>query len=224
VDYSIAYYINIPDGGSPYKGVNRGRHRLTDEERDSIYRGYNEEKRRGADTLYWEDVVVGEESKPLVVGPISIYDSVATFQALSGHAVGFAMQWDRIRLNFDYAVLDEEVNTWKCGGECHLCDHAGHTANYGGGLAYAQVATLYGVRCHAMCNWMGDDGFLRRLHNHATDVAFIGDVLKTKLRVTKKYNEGDEHLIDLEVNTVNMDNMPLMEGSATVRLPSRADL
>lgn len=224
VDYSMAYYLNIPAGGSPYPGVNRGRRRLTDEERDTIYRRYNSEKPRGADTLFWEEVEVGNESEPLLCGPVSIYDSICTFQALGGHAVGFAMQWDRIRLNFDYAVLDEEVNAWKCGGECHVCDGAGHSANYGKGVAYAQAPMMYGVRCHALTNWMGDDAFLKKLDNLPLDVAFIGDVLKTKIKVTKKYKEGDEHLVDLDVSTVNMDDIPLVQGAATVRLASRTEI
>ena len=226
MDYAWAMFLNIPEDyptRSPWKGWDRKRRRLTDDERDSIYRGYNNEKWRGADTLYWEDVVTGEESKPLVVGPISIYDTAATYQMMCGHAVGFAMQWDRIKLNFDFAWLDPEVNAWKCGGECHFCDSKGHAPMYHeSGQAHAQYQTLHGVRCHAITNWMGDDGFLKRLQHHAVDGVLVGDVLKTKLRVTNKYTEGDEHLVDLDVSTVNMDDLLLMEGMATVRLPSRA--
>jgi hypothetical protein len=197
---------------------------LSDEERDAIYRGYDEEKRRGADTLFWEDVTVGDESEPLVVGPISTYDTAATYTAVAGHAVGFATQWDRIRLCFDYAWLDPEVNAWKCGGECHLHDGHGHTTGYSRGQAFAFKCTMYGVRCHAICNWMGDDAFLRKMNHRVRDIVFLGEVLKTTIRVTKKYIENNEHLVDVEVNTENLDGDPLMDGSATVRLLSRSDL
>jgi len=135
--------------------------------------------------------------------------------------VGFALEWDRIKLNFDFACLDTEVNAWKCGGEGHFCDGAGHSQRFGAGIAFAQSTTVYGVRCHALCNWIGDDGFLRRLHNRLRNIILLGDVLLTKGRLTNKYTEGDEHLVDLEVNTENQDGLILMTGSATVRLPSR---
>lgn len=49
---------------------------MTDEERDAIYRAYDVETRRGADTLFWEGVVVGEELKPVIVKFATFDDEV----------------------------------------------------------------------------------------------------------------------------------------------------
>jgi hypothetical protein len=159
-----------------------------------------------------------------MVGPISCYDTAATYSAISGHAVGFALEWDRIKLNLDFACMDTDINAWKCGGEGHFFNGGGHAPDFGNGIAFAQTTTLYGVRCHALCNWMGDDGFLKRLTNRVNTIILLGDVLITKLRVTNKYQEGAEYLVDIEVNTENLDHVLLMTGTATVRLPSRSEI
>ena len=59
------------DKDHPYWPKRRKR-RLTDEERDAITRGYDEEKIRGSNILYWEDVNEGEDIKPLTVGPLNV--------------------------------------------------------------------------------------------------------------------------------------------------------
>ena len=89
---------------------------MTDEERDAIYCAYDVETRRGADTLFWEDVVVGEELKPVIVGPVSTCDVAAWMAAIPGYAVAFDTEWEKIKLDFKFATFDDEVNAWKCGG------------------------------------------------------------------------------------------------------------
>lgn len=214
--------INHPIEKMPMWGV-RKRRRLTDEERDAITKGYDEETRRGADTLYWEDVTVGEETKPLIVGPLSVYDSVAAYTAVAGHAVAFDLEWERIKLAPWFHWLDPEVNAWTCGGICHMCDNKGHAPIFCGGPAVAfwfQPEWLLG---RMITNWMGDDGFLKRLDDRVPVLPIIGEVLCQRGQVTKKYIEGGEHLVDLDVRCENLDGEILLKGSATVRLLSRAD-
>ena len=210
------------DDDHPY-WMKRRKRRLTDEERDAIQRGYDEATRRGTDTLYWEDVSVGEEVKPLTVGPISVYDVAACYKAIPGHAVAFDLEWERIKLIPDFHWLDPEVNAWTCGGICHFQDDKGHAGIFDGGAAvgfYCQVEWVIG---RMLTDWMGDDGFLKKLDDRFPIYPIIGDVLCCQGRVTNKYAEGDEHLIDLEVRCENQDGLVLMPGSATVRLPSRTD-
>jgi hypothetical protein len=74
-----------------------------------------------------------------------------------------------------------------------------------------------------ICNWMGDDGFLKKLDDRVPILPIVGDVLCNRGKVTKKYVEGDEHLVDLDVWTDHLDGERFLTGSATVRLPSRTD-
>jgi hypothetical protein len=211
------------DNAHPY-WPNRKRRRLTDAERDAIQRGYDEETRRGAKTLYWEDVTVGEELKPVIVGPLSVQDIFACYAAVTGHAVAFDIEWERIKVNPDFHWLDPEVNAWTCSGICHVCDSKGHADIFTGGSAvafYFQIEWLLG---RMLCNWMGDDGFVKMLSDRIPIIPILGDVLCQRGKVTNKYVKDGEYLVDLEVHCENLDGLVMMPGSATVRLPTRTEM
>ena len=210
------------DDDHPY-WMKRRKRRLTDEERDAIQKGYDEETRRGAEVLYWEDVVVGEEIKPLTVGPLSVYDIAACYTTISGHAVAFDLEWERIKLAPDFHWFDPEINAWTCGGICHFQDDKGHAGIFDGGAAVGFYCQQEWVLGRMICNWMGDNGFLKRLDDRVPIYPIIGDVFHCKGKVTNKSVEDGEHLVDLEVSCENQDGLVLMPGTATVQLPSRTD-
>jgi hypothetical protein len=68
---------------------------------------------------------------------------------------------------------------------------------------------------------MGDDGFLKVLEAQSRRINSHGDTSWMKGKVTKKYVDNDEHLVDLDVHCENQDGVKHMTGTATVRLPSR---
>lgn len=211
------------DNDHPY-WMKRRKRRLTDAERDAIQHGYDTWTRRGADTLYWEDVNVGDEAKNLTVGPISVYDVAACYTAIPGHAVAFDMEWERIKLIPDFHWLDPEINAWTCGGICHFQDDKGHAFIFDGGAAVGFYCQLEWVLGRMLSDWMGDDGFMKKLDDRCPIYPIIGDVICCKGHVIKKYEENGEHLVDLDVHCENQDGLIMMPGSATVRLPSRTDL
>ena len=216
--------FTVPSGLKPtalFPGANRKRRKLTDKEREDIYRRYEGLKIRGAEPLYWEDVAVGDEIKPLVLGPVSTWDVAAFFTAVGGETAAFDILWDELRVNIDTVFLDNEVNAWKCPGEGHFCDNTGLAAAYTGGPGVAPGPQIDGLICRSICNWMGDDGFLKVLDTQYRNLPFLGDVYVIKGKVTNKSTEGDEHLVDLDASCENMDGLLLVRGSAKVRLPSR---
>ncbi len=225
VDNRFMIMANYPkpttSGERPLGPPARKRHRFTDEERDAIYRGYDEETRRGADTLFWEDVIVGTDLKPLVVGPLTSWDSGAFLGATPGQAVAFDIQWDRVKRSLAPELLDPETNAWKPGEEGHLRDHGGHADRITGGYAFGYGAQIEGLLCRLLCNWMGDDGFVKKLDCQFRVPAILGDALHLKSKVTNKSSEGGEHLVDLDVHCENQDGLMLVPGKATVRLLSR---
>jgi hypothetical protein len=202
----------------------RKRIRLTDRERDAIYHAYDNEKWRGGNTRFWEDVAVGEEVKLHSVGPYTVYDVAAFYTAMSGHAVGFELEWERIKLNFDFAWLDPEVNAWTCGGVCHFEDNKGpHSLLWANGYACGFYAQLEGLLGRMITSWMGDDGFIRVLDTRVPCYPMLGDLLHCEGRVTGKSTTNGEYLVDLDVVCKGHDGMPLVGGTAQVQLPSRVD-
>lgn len=62
---------------------------------------------------------------------------------------------------------------------------------------------------------------LRRYGVRFTKQTWPGDTLSTKVKVTDKRKDGDDNLVDLEVELVNDDGVAVVTGSATAALPSR---
>jgi hypothetical protein len=75
---------------------------------------------------------------------------------------------------------------------------------------------------HLLTNWIGDDGFLRKLHAELRLFNVIGDTTWLKGKVSKKYiDDNGEYCIDIECWGENQRGEITMPGHATVILPSR---
>ena len=75
---------------------------------------------------------------------------------------------------------------------------------------------------HPITNWMGDDGFLKRLYGEVRRFNYIGDTSWVKAKVSGKSAHNGEHLVDLEVWVENQGGEVVSPGEATVALPSRS--
>lgn len=207
-----------------FKPRGRKRHKLTDVEAQNIIKGYENEKRRGAEPLYWEDVEVGAGISLHSIGPYNAYDTAAFYTAMSGHALAFELEWERIKLFPDFAWKDPELNFYTSGGVCHLADGKGDSAmNDGFALGfYAQVDGLLG---RMLCNWAGDNAFVRVLDTRAPFETYpmLGDILNCSGKVVSKTSENGEYLVHLEVQCLDYWGTTLSSGTATVQLPSKVD-
>ena len=73
-----------------------------------------------------------------------------------------------------------------------------------------------------MTRWIGDEGKLKKLGCQHRGMDIIGDTVKVKGVVTKKYVENGEHLVDCDIWTENPKGEKTAPGKATVILPSKA--
>ena len=73
-----------------------------------------------------------------------------------------------------------------------------------------------------MTNWMGDDGFLRKLSVSLRRPNIFGDVAYCKATIVDKRVEEGAHLVDLEVWVESQLGEKTAKGTAVVELPSRA--
>jgi hypothetical protein len=85
-------------------------------------------------------------------------------------------------------------------------------------IAGAQVETWLG---HLITNWMGDEGFLKVLDGQHRRVARFRDTYRCRGKVAKKYVEGGEHLVNIDLCTENQQGMKHTFAKATVRLRPR---
>jgi acyl dehydratase len=90
---------------------------------------------------------------------------------------------------------------------------AGLTSVFGHGMYSA------GLLATALTNWVGI-GNLRRYNVRFVKQAWPGEKFTTRLVVTGKRVDGDEHLVDLECSLANADGEVKVAGEATARLAS----
>ena len=224
---AIEIWTATPPGSEPSLGKDpfegRTRPQYSVEQMEEIYQSYEDElagkTRRGGEILYWEAVVEGEELMPLIRGPLDVLDVVSWNMGGGNHNMAFAWKWKAIK-GSHARLIDPETGAARSIFDWHYQDSIAQAA----GLPYAHsigkqdeaiVATI-------ISNWMGDDGFLKRLYCEHQVVWFLGETICVKGIVKRKYVENGEHLVDLSAWTELPDGKKCCVGEATVRLRSRA--
>jgi acyl dehydratase len=194
----------------------------TDEQLAEIDACYASElsTRRGATPRYWEDVEVGEELPRLVKGPIRITDLIL-FHA--GFGQSFPTYAHRIAYNTRQSTpglyTRNKLNVWDIVQRMHWEEDWAHKV--GAATVYDYGAIRETFLAHLVTNWMGDDGFLRKLRVQHRKFNFAGDTnwLLGKVVGKQKTDEGCE--VQLEIRIENQRGLVLTPGEATILLPSR---
>ena len=194
------------------------KHGYTQEELDEIHRSYEEEKPRGSDTLFWEDVTVVDELDRIMAGPLSGADGAAFVLAI-GYLGAFGINWEIIKEDFSWHHIDPETHEYILASEIHFNDIAGKIR--GGSRSFGFGAQMEGVMSRLITNWMGDDGFMKRFDAMTRRPWYFGDTITVKGNVTNKYVEKDEHMVELEARCENQEGIINETGIFTVRLISR---
>jgi acyl dehydratase len=198
-------------------------HKITKEELDGIHRAYEDEEinRRGAKVRYWQDVVVGEELPPIAMGPLDPYDTCSFFAAI-GYSVAFGVKYRIFKADPTYGRLDEETGEYRSTAESHLTDYVAKL-NRNAPRAYGFGAQSEGMIAHLITNWMGDDGFVKKMDLKVRRLNLLGQASYIKGKVVKKYVEDGQHLVGLECWVEYLDGKRTCEGTAAVRLNSHGE-
>jgi acyl dehydratase len=178
-----------------------------------------DERIRGANVLYWEDVKESDELPPIVRGPLSLMDTM-----------GFLVGCGR---GYTHGIVFKAA-----------IKHPGHffrNPEAGGGIEYTgighhreSIAKEVGVpgtydygpqrsswMASLVTNWMGDAAFLKRVRTEMRRFNTMGDCTWCKGRVSRKYIKDRHALVDLEIWGENQRGELTTPGLATVILPSR---
>ncbi|WP_322041022.1 FAS1-like dehydratase domain-containing protein [Burkholderia diffusa] len=181
-----------------------------------IDRLYETEERRGSNALFWEDVAVGESLPPTVMGPLTAWDSVVSMQ---GFGAACLTMNDLRQLKADTVIVDPATGIPGQDIELHLTDRGARVFNsYSVTPIGPPILHFFG---RLITNWMGDDGFLRRLTwRNMTNTPF-GDTIFGRGKVTRKYIENGECMVDLDIWMESVRGFVSNVGPATVSLLSR---
>ncbi|MDR1765462.1 MAG: MaoC family dehydratase N-terminal domain-containing protein [Lachnospiraceae bacterium] len=177
------------------------------------------EFRRGADTLYWEDVKVGEALGHTTLGAIRLWDMVSWF-AVKEEEPLWPTRLYRERRGATFT--NPYDNAQRFGIEWHFAaDMSNLMANP---RAVCFSDSCRNQLCRVATNWMGDDGMVvyhRNLHFMQTP---HWDCMVGCGRVIGKRIEGGRYLVDLETWLYDMCRGNVTDAArCTVELPSRGD-
>jgi acyl dehydratase len=196
-------------------------HEWTPEEIARIADHYSNERPRGSEPRWYEDVAIGERLDTVLKGPSTVTGFVAFTQGwgslyVKAHRPAFDMfrSHPALAIPNDQGVPEppERVH-W----DSDLARAVGVPAAYDYGPE--RISWLG----HLMTNWIGDDGFLRRLNVQVRRHNIIGDLTTCDGRVVRKWVEGDAHLVECEVWGDNQRGERTAVGAAVAELPSRTD-
>ncbi len=180
--------------------------------------------KRGRKPRYWKEVTIGEELPFLVKGPVSLADQMAWLSAegrtlLLGGLVEKDLMLNRPgamrtnpTTNYPYYDQDQEFE------DVLACRDLGFKyANPGRGITRVALAG------QLLTDWMGDDGFLRKLSVSLPAPWVYGDTMWLNGMVSKKYQEpmGSEvyNAVDVRIMGTNQLKETVLTGEATVYLP-----
>lgn len=195
--------------------------KYTAEELRAIEEACENEEIRGANPRYWEDVNVGDEMGPVVKGPLSMRDIIAW---LMGNGSPF-MRAHKYALHYRkrhpaVEMIDRATGQVDVPELVHMEDTRAGEIGIPGAYDYgSQRMSWLG---HLLSNWQGDDGFTKKLHGELRLFNVIGDTQWVKGKVTRKYVENGEHLVDCEIFCINQRGENTAPGRATIILPSRS--
>ena len=86
---------------------------------------------------------------------------------------------------------------------------------------FVNTGFLQAALVRVITDWMGDEGFLKRLRFEMRRMQRPGDTMVCKGKVTARYERAGEALVELEVWAENEREGVTTPGTATVILPRR---
>ncbi len=196
---------------------------------EAIAAEYAAEDIRGAEPRWFEDVSVGDELPPVLKGPLTVTSIIAFDQGWGGlyiraHGLAFDM-FDRHPAlaipNANLAPEPPERVHW----DADLAARVGVPGAYDYGPE--RISWLG----HLMTNWIGDDGFLRRLNAQVRRHNLVGDLTRCSGRVTRKWEEPGAGgvpegavvgLVECDVEATNQRGEVTAKGVAVAELPRRS--
>jgi len=204
------------DGGLNYQ---MRCYRYTPKELDDIEQAVLAETRRGAETLYWEDVPVGEDISQRIKGPMTVTDLICWY---AGNGVfgrrPLSIAWRELFANPDFYSRRGDTWSYEYSERGHYDMEMAREVGMPGGYDTGHQRTQWFG--HMLTDWMGDAGFLSRLSCKSHLPIVIGDTVFVRGSVvSKRPKEGSAvGIIGCDLVGVNQLGEVVMEGSAEVQL------
>jgi hypothetical protein len=193
------------------------------EEIDQIEQDILAETPRGANPRYWDDVSVGEELDTITKGPLGLTDFIAFVASgaapiprIAAHGVALR----RYAKHPKWAFRDPNTHALEPVYSVHYNDYAASLQGAQTAYDVGIQRTSWGVQ--QLTDWMGDAGFLKKMHGQYRAHVYLSDVVRLSATVTEKYVDADgDHVVKVETRAMNQRGQNVMPGTAVIKLPAR---
>jgi acyl dehydratase len=194
----------------------------TDEQLAEIEQAYDDEYRRGADTLWFEDAAPGAALPKMVKGPLTVTDLISLHMGAGWLVYG---NWpnrlayeNRKQLRGFYSR--DEYNAWDTVQRVHwdkdLAQKVGVRMMYDIGPVRQFHLSNF------LTNYAGDDGWIYRIRYEFRRFNYMGDVTWLTGEITEaRIDENLGPLIEVSVAGTNQRGTENIRADATILLPSR---
>ena len=198
----------------------------TQKELDFLAELTENEKIRGPEILYWEDVNVGDSLGSVTTGPTDfIHMNIGGAPTPPGEVPKRAFPRYEEPLQgpvmTSYAPDRDTGLLYPVHGGRHTNDRAAQFE--GGPRAWIFNFVSRYPMCRLITNWMGDDGFIGKFSWRHIWRTPVGDALIINGKVVRKYVENGEHLVDAKAWCLNLRGSITDMATATVKLVSKED-
>jgi acyl dehydratase len=194
--------------------------RWTPEQIEEIAAEYRNERRRAAEPRHWEDVQVGEQLPRRIKGPLTVTDMIR-FDMGRGSPYIQAHK-------FAYRARDKHPNAYPLVEalgipdvveRVHWSDEIARKT--GNPAPYDYGAQRFAWLCQLMTDWIGDDGFLRRIYVELRRFNYVSDVTYCNGVVEETFERDGQQMVRCKIWGEDQRGRRTCEGWAEVALPSR---
>lgn len=203
-----------------YTGIEPARY--TDEDLAAIDEIYAQERARGAETRYWEDVQIGEPLPKMVKGPLTVTDLIcfhAGGYGFTPYAPSAARLAYKTRRRIPAFYVPNAQGVPDTAQRVHWDPEWAKAI--GNPMPYDYGALRETYLQHLLTDWIGDEGWLFTQHDEVRRFNYVGDTQFVTGEVVGKHNEGSACSVDIEMRATNQRGEVTAPGRATVLLPSR---
>lgn len=182
---------------------------------------YRSEAPRGAKRRTWESVEPGDLITPLLKGPYTVTAAVAFMQAWGSYAIrNHRIAWQYYDRHPKLAPPNEN-NVPEPPVRVHWDNDFARRVGVPGAYDFGPERITW--MSHMLTDWMGDDGFLRRLKVQIRRHNPVGDLVWCRGRVVGKRVEDGKGIVACEIWAENQNGELSVRGAAEVELPSDSD-
>ncbi len=194
----------------------------TDDEIAAIEDMYGAERRRGAQTRWWEDVAEGDTVGPMVKGPLTVTDMVCWHVGMGMGLYGVKP----LRLGYQNRTRiprffhRDDLNVPDVMQRVHWDPEFARRSGNPTTFDYGRMRETWLI--HLCTDWMGDDAWLWKLDCEFRRFNYVGDTQTMRGTVTRRYEaEGGRPAVDIDLTMTNQRGDVTTPGHASVLLPSR---